>query len=640
MNEGLELKLILDNLENCLQKSNELSHLCNSPSKESKSNEINLNDEELYENKECNEDFSFNIYQDHVLKLIFNNSILIEGAFFNVKLTTFLNCAWSILIESQSTNRQIKKYSQIFLHKFLWLLKNNENEISDEQVLLLSKPNLDLISNLLLNKLSFFKLVDYMFKSYMSYLESETKIKFKGEGDDEHFNKFSFFARILQKNQHYLFENDMKISDELNALSDKHVDSILNLTKMISLVLFYMAKLDLDQTFSSESNEISTFLKEKKEFFIDFLEKCFKYNPLLFKILVRNVCMSVELKLKLPKFLKKNSSQNQNLIEIFEFALRDEKIFNFLDKNVDDENKTTMTSLTNNVEQLLTNYSYTMSEKDRLILNKLYKLDSSLNVLIFRLNENTNSKGTIEILNKQAKIADFIALKLDEHKLSNTIQNFPISRKLADINQEQLESNGDATKIYDPIYLLPNIFNLLNFANIVDVIKFVQSRCLSFLFASLSIECDKLRSLAYSSLHLFVSHLENSHAYFKSIVLYLINLLRNSLEKENQRLPSIISVFLAESVMVIVEPGTTLYKPIVQFLLLKPTLDLTNVPEFYKLFNSSSLQFKTERKWILNILSYSCRTSLDYRIFEKRFMYLFIFQFKLLTFLIFSFISI
>ena len=165
------------------------------------------------------------------------------------------------------------------------------------------------------------------------------------------------------------------------------------------------------------------------------------------------------------------------------------------------------------------------------------------------------------------------------------------------------------------------MFNLLNYANIVDVIKFAHSRCLSFLLASLSIECDRLRSLAYSSLHLFLSHLENSHAYFRNMVLYLINLLRNSLEKENQRIPSVISVFLAETVMVIIEPGTTLYKPIVQFLLLKPALDLTNVPEFYKLFNSSSLQYKTERKWILNVLAHSCRTSLDYRILEKRFVY-------------------
>jgi hypothetical protein len=83
---------------------------------------------------------------------------------------------------------------------------------------------------------------------------------------------------------------------------------------------------------------------------------------------------------------------------------------------------------------------------------------------------------------------------------------------------------------------------------------------------------------------------KDSHIYCKNTLKYLIELLRNSLDKENQRLPSTISVFLAETILVIIEPGTTLYKPIMSFLLLKPTLDLTNVPEFYKLFNSSALQ--------------------------------------------------
>ena len=98
-------------------------------------------------------------------------------------------------------------------------------------------------------------------------------------------------------------------------------------------------------------------------------------------------------------------------------------------------------------------------------------------------------------------------------------------------------------------------------------------------------------------------------------------MLKDSIKIENLRLPTVISVFLAEALMILIEPGTNLYKPIVSFFLLKPTLDFTNVPEFYKLFNSSSLQYKLERKWILNILVSSCRTSLDYRLYEKRFVY-------------------
>lgn len=93
------------------------------------------------------------------------------------------------------------------------------------------------------------------------------------------------------------------------------------------------------------------------------------------------------------------------------------------------------------------------------------------------------------------------------------------------------------------------------------------------------------------------------------------------MDRENQRLSSVISVFLAESVSIIIEPGDTLYKPIVSFYLLKPVLDLANVPEFYKFFNSSSLDFREERKWIMNVLVSGIRSSLEYRLYEKRFVY-------------------
>ena len=576
-----------------------------------------------HENETSDEDMLNARNDDQILKLILNNSMLIQGAFVNSRVTAFLKNAWLILSENSNTSSSNKKYFQIYLDKFLCHLKRDDTN----QNAMLSHFNLDFIAELCLNRVSFVKLVNYVYENYSSYLDSEAKIKMQ---DEATFNKFSFFVKILLKNQSHLFESDLHMYDELNALADKHITSLLALAKMIKLLLTYLAKCDYDLILANESSEFALFANEKRILLIDFLLMSFKYKPLLFKLVFRLVCHTTESKLKMPKYLKKFASHNETLAAVCEYCLGN-TVDSFESDSTKNEEKSkeksldSVVKLANSTEQLMANYGYTMSGNDRLILSKLYKLDASLNVLMFKLNENTNSKATLELLNKQAKITDFIALKLDEHKIQNTIQNYPISRKLSDLTQESLMETEagciEQAKVYDPVYLLPNIFNLLNYANIVDVIRFVQSRCLSFLLASLTVECDRLRSLAYASLHLFVSHLENSHAYFRNIVLYLINLLRNSVEKENQRIPSIVSVFLAETVMVIIEPGTTLYKPIVQFLLLKPTLDLTNVPEFYKLFNSSSLQYKTERKWILNILSYSCRTSLDYRIFEKRFVY-------------------
>lgn len=114
---------------------------------------------------------------------------------------------------------------------------------------------------------------------------------------------------------------------------------------------------------------------------------------------------------------------------------------------------------------------------------------------------------------------------------------------------------------------------------------------------------------------------KDSRIFCKNELLFLIQLLRNSLSRENQKIPFVVSLFIAQLIPIILEPGLTLYKPIMSFLLIKPTLDLTNVPEFFKFFNSSSLDFKTERKWLLNIIRYGIRTTLEYRLYEKRFIY-------------------
>ena len=155
----------------------------------------------------------------------------------------------------------------------------------------------------------------------------------------------------------------------------------------------------------------------------------------------------------------------------------------------------------NDAKSLTEIYRFTLSNRDVTILNKLLKLDPKLDCLIFRqkaADENT--------LNKQAKLADFVSLKLNETVLASSIQNYPLSRKIDEIDRFY---GTRESKVYDPVYLLPNLYNLLDYANIVDVLQFVQGRLLSFLFASLSSECAKLRSLSYACIYRFVSHLES-----------------------------------------------------------------------------------------------------------------------------------
>lgn len=62
-------------------------------------------------------------------------------------------------------------------------------------------------------------------------------------------------------------------------------------------------------------------------------------------------------------------------------------------------------------------------------------------------------------------------------------------------------------------------------------------------------------------------------------------------------------------------PWDSLYSTVHGYLLLKPRLDFGDVPEFYKLFQSSST---TDRFWILKLLADGMREMTDYKICERR----------------------
>ncbi len=171
-------------------------------------------------------------------------------------------------------------------------------------------------------------------------------------------------------------------------------------------------------------------------------------------------------------------------------------------------------------------YTYTLSKRDKAILKRLYKLDPKLDCLLFNSKKSSDGPSdNTENLDQQPKISDFITQKLNEASLLTACQNFPIDRKLEDLtitsdSKSTTQDNFDINtlvysnsvldaKIYDPIYVLPNIYNLLDYGNIVDIVQFVNTRCLSYLFSALSCECQNLRSLAYGSLYRFASHLES-----------------------------------------------------------------------------------------------------------------------------------
>jgi hypothetical protein len=83
-----------------------------------------------------------------------------------------------------------------------------------------------------------------------------------------------------------------------------------------------------------------------------------------------------------------------------------------------------------------------------------------------------------------------------------------------------------------------------------------------------------------------------------------MNALRNSGQEENgiSRLPKLITVFLAESLRVIMDPKHILYEKVNSFFLQRPTLDLGDIPMFYTLSNSGE-HFELEVMWLFNVMN-------------------------------------
>lgn len=382
-----------------------------------------------------------------------------------------------------------------------------------------TKLNMDLVSEFNMEEQTFKALIDD--SDFIGTSQPAANVKTM---DQQMLQTFEFFAKILVKNQRFLFEKDASLFKEFD-LDQKFLASLESLAKCTNILLTYAARFDLSK--AETKDDITDELCK-------FLVKAHDYKPTLFKLLVKVVSEQSD---KAEKYLKRFSASNAELTNLFKecFDSSDAETksaftqseIEFLSINSIDEKYMKDISC-RSIENLLKMYRYTLSLKDRAILKQLYKLDPKLDCLLFKLESDGQGETNLK---QQPKIVDFISQRLTEMDLLTASQNFPINRKLADLtaasesvaeefdfNSLVLSNDVLDSKIYDPIYLLPNIYYLLDYGNIVDVVQFVNSRCLSYLFSALSCECESLRSLAYAALYRFSSHLQS-----KYIIFFLLN---------------------------------------------------------------------------------------------------------------------
>ncbi|GBM25843.1 Nucleolar pre-ribosomal-associated protein 1 [Araneus ventricosus] len=283
----------------------------------------------------------------------------------------------------------------------------------------------------------------------------------------------------------------------------------------------------------------------------------------------------------------------------------------------------------NHIGLLLSAYGASMSSVDQklLYLMKLYA-DNNINMSQYSpflwgksaISHYSIMKTSQSYLWKQPKLQDILSLLLPE-KIENTLLYFPIHMKL-EPSPELIELEDHlANRIYDMRFFLPLFAHLLSPGAFVHCSHFIHSKAPLLIFISLSSLEPLVRALSFYCLSQFYQHLEGAYYKEKGIWLCLIDSLRNSIPSTNPKIPNIVSLFLARATDIFTKPEHKLYRPLYTFILRKPLLDIGQVPEFYNLFNSSYVEHRILRHWLLNLLGDGLRSSLDFHICEKRYIF-------------------
>ncbi|GFR14196.1 nucleolar pre-ribosomal-associated protein 1 [Trichonephila clavata] len=229
-------------------------------------------------------------------------------------------------------------------------------------------------------------------------------------------------------------------------------------------------------------------------------------------------------------------------------------------------------------------------------------------------------KASERFLWKKPSLQDVLSLFVPE-KIETTILYFPLTMKLQPCSKLFEMDSHLANKIYDMRFILPLFAHLLSPGTLVYCTQFVQSKVLMLIFISLSSWETSVRALGFYCLALFYQHLEIARFKEKTIWLCFLDFLRNSIESSNPKIPNIVSLFLARVADIFSKPDHQMYRILYPFISRKPLLDIRQVPEFYNLFNGTYVEHRIHREWLLNLLTDGLRTSLDFHICEKRYVF-------------------
>ncbi|KAL7400418.1 hypothetical protein ABVT39_012092 [Epinephelus coioides] len=279
---------------------------------------------------------------------------------------------------------------------------------------------------------------------------------------------------------------------------------------------------------------------------------------------------------------------------------------------------------------LLGAYGVTLSTSDQKLLLLLQEYErNNVSLLKFQsflwgpaaVEHHKTRKSLGASLWKQASSDDLLAL-LKTDRMLHTIAHFPQQHRIILQDDKEPLYNSNAVKdlgdLYDPRFLLPLFSTILQPECVIDCLKFVSSHALGLTVMALSSYDPNVRAAGYHVLSCFYQHLEGARFREKRQLLYLMDTVKNGIRQQNQRLPFVLTTYIAKVAQQMLKPEDHMYVVLNRFLLSHQSLDFRRVPEFFKLFYGFDLEHKMEREWILSVLEEGISDGHCYELCEQQ----------------------
>ncbi|KAI4374779.1 hypothetical protein MLD38_012731 [Melastoma candidum] len=194
----------------------------------------------------------------------------------------------------------------------------------------------------------------------------------------------------------------------------------------------------------------------------------------------------------------------------------------------------------------------------------------------------------------------------------------PASQKIlvdSSMGVSQMHSRSiDRRQLYDPVFILQFSLQVL-FVGFIEPEEFASQGLLSVVFSCLSSPDEAIRKLAYQTLAKYKNILEmKKETHYLRL---LLDYVQNGIKDPWQRIPSVLTIFLAEASLILLDRSHDKYPCITKLLTRCPGMDMKSIPLFHDFLWSSTVNFSGDRIWLLRLAYYGLNTEDDARVFIR-----------------------